>query len=163
MVLIKIEQNPGLPSIYSIDVIRLCSRCLRRWGCWSYLLLALPSAEAVQECIWSSLMEMERKLNVLPVRTFLSRGVTGVKCAHGPHFQPNCHFPQNFAFRRNKVASDFRTQGERESDLGQGGSDTGKKVSLCNMHTDSKCWQKEENERILEEKKLLRLSCYQSW
>ena len=106
---------------------------------------------------------MERKLNVLPVRTFLSRGVTGVKCAHGPHFQPNCHFPQNFAFRRNKVASDFRTQGERESDLGQGGSDTGKKVSLCNMHTDSKCWQKEENERILEEKKLLRLSCYQSW
>ena len=63
---------------------------------------------------------MERKLNVLPVRTFLSRGVTGVKCAQAPHFQPNCHFPQNFAFRRNKVASDFRTQGERESDLGQG-------------------------------------------
>ena len=61
---------------------------------------------------------MERKLNVLPVRTFLSRGVTGVKCAHAPHFQPNCHFPQNFAFRRNKVASDFRTQRERESDLG---------------------------------------------
>ena len=56
---------------------------------------------------------MERKLNVLPVRTFLSRGVTGVKCAQAPHFQPNCHFPQNFAFRRNKVASDFRTQGER--------------------------------------------------
>ena len=59
-------------------------------------------------------MEIERKLNVLPVRTFLSRGVTGVKCAHAPHFQPNCHFPQNFAFRRNKVASDFRTQGWRE-------------------------------------------------
>ena len=63
-----------------------------------------------------------------------SWGVTGVKCAHGPHFQPNCHFPQNFAFRRNKVASDFRTQGERESDLGQG-LDSGKKVSLCKTHT----------------------------
>ena len=72
---------------------------------------------------------MGRKLNVLPVRTFLSRGVTGVKCAHAPHFQPNCHFPQNFAFRRNKAASDFRTQGERELDLGpcSSGSITGKK------------------------------------
>ena len=99
-------------------------------------------------------MEMGRKLNVLPVRTFLSRGVTGVKCAHAPHFQPNCHFPQNFAFRRNKVASDFRTQGERESDLGPlSGSDTGKKDSLCKTHTDSNCWHLEENERILEAKK----------
>ena len=99
-------------------------------------------------------MEIERKLNVLPVRTFLSRGVTGVKCAHAPHFQPNCHFPQNFAFRRNKAASDFRTQGERESDLGPlSVSDTGKKDSLCKTHTDSNCWHLEENERILEAKK----------
>ena len=77
-------------------------------ACWCYLFPAVPS---VQECIWSTLMEIERKLNVLPVRTFLSQGVTGVKCAHGPHFQPNCHFPQNFAFRRNTATSHFRSHG----------------------------------------------------
>ena len=77
-----------------------------------------------------------------------SWGVTGVKCAHAPHFQPNCHFPQNFAFCGNKAASDFRTQGERESDLEPlPGSNTGK------THTDSNCWHLEENERILEAKK----------
>ena len=66
---------------------------------------------------------------------------------------------QNFAFRRNKVDSDFRTQGERESDLGPlSGSDTGKKDSLCKTHTDSNCWHLEENERILEAKKTTFLS-----